>query len=460
MPDEEIDKIVKDAANQHHPPYDDTAWGKMEVLLDKHLPQKKDKKRPFIFLLSFLLLGSALFFIIQSTQNNNSTNSAASADEKKPGNLNKPNSVLATDNKPNAPVVNNTSVNSATKQTTDLSVVTSGVINIKDASPKITAQAGNKNDNTLYAGNINKNYNQKGRLAVKVKRPTATMGEDEENAQLKNKENAKTADDNSDTALTENVKTAIVAPNAVTINTADQQPAATEKTDSINKSTTEAEKANEKNKTTAAKKKTKKGFADKFALTLSAGADVSFIQLKNTGKLKPVYGAGLSYTIGKHFMVSSGLYVSKKVYTAQPSQYKFPGGTSYPHLVKIDGDCNVYEIPVNVYYNFKQVKNHNWLAGIGLSSLLIKKESYDYYYKTPAGQSYNYVRSLNNENEHYFSVLTFSGGYQYKLNNRVSFITEPYLKLPLGGVGAGKIKLNSTGILFTGVIKPFAKGRK
>ena len=67
---------------------------------------------------------------------------------------------------------------------------------------------------------------------------------------------------------------------------------------------------------------------------------------------------------------------------------------------------------------------------------------------------------MTNENKHYFSVVTLSGGYQYKLNNRFSFIAEPYVKIPLSGIGLGKIKLNSTGILVTAAIKPFAKKRK
>src|SRR5882724_1085077 len=89
MPDEEIiDKLVRDAANQHHPPYDDTAWGKMEVLLDKHLPQKKDRRRPIIFLLFFLLLGGgAIFFAVENAKKNNTatTTTVAGATEKKSG---------------------------------------------------------------------------------------------------------------------------------------------------------------------------------------------------------------------------------------------------------------------------------------------------------------------------------------------------------------------------------------
>jgi hypothetical protein len=169
---------------------------------------------------------------------------------------------------------------------------------------------------------------------------------------------------------------------------------------------------------------------------------------------------GAAYSIGKHLRVGAGFYVSKKIYYASPYQYKFPNGAVYPNLKEINADCNVYEIPLSVYYNFKPHKKHNWFAGAGISSLLMKKEHYDYLYKTPTGQSYTYARTVVDENKHYFSVVTLSAGYQYNLNNRISLIAEPYFKLPLAGVGAGKIKLNSTGLLFTAAVKPFGRSKK
>jgi hypothetical protein len=54
-------------------------------------------------------------------------------------------------------------------------------------------------------------------------------------------------------------------------------------------------------------------------------------------------------------------------------------------------------------------------------------------------------------------VLNFSGGYQYSFNKQFSFAAEPYINLPLKGVGEGKVKLNSGGILFTLKMKPFLK---
>jgi len=183
---------------------------------------------------------------------------------------------------------------------------------------------------------------------------------------------------------------------------------------------------------------------------------LSFIELSNAGKVKPVYGAGLSYAIGKHLIVSSGFYVAKKIYSATPYQYKSSGYTA-PYLKDIGADCKIFEIPISIYYSSKQVKNHSWLGGIGLSSLLMKKETYDYNYQIPSGQIYSYQKTVDNENKHYFSVLTISAGYQYQLNRHFALIAEPYFKLPLTGIGLGKIKLNSTGILITAAIKPFAK---
>ena len=58
---EELDKKIRDAADMHQPSYNEKAWTKMEHLLDKHLPQKKDHKKRFIFwMIAFLISTSSL----------------------------------------------------------------------------------------------------------------------------------------------------------------------------------------------------------------------------------------------------------------------------------------------------------------------------------------------------------------------------------------------------------------
>ena len=82
---------------------------------------------------------------------------------------------------------------------------------------------------------------------------------------------------------------------------------------------------------------------------------------------------------------------------------------------------------------------------------------YNYYYKYSAGgPTIQKKRTILDENKHYFSVLTLSGGYQKNIGKSFSIMAEPYIKLPLSGVGYGKVKLNSGGLLISVAYKPFA----
>lgn len=443
MPDEEIDKLVKDAADQHHPPYDDTAWGKMEVLLDKHLPQKRDRKKPVFFLLAFLLVGGAVFFAVDTAQKKQH---AAITDNE--GGTNP--SIVAASIKETANDQATTTITANQLKTSTVNTGTPGNTGPSKNIPQKNNNSFTNGNDQGYADSRKINYDQKGRLGVKIKKPGLSSDDDFAKEKEKPVHNDIVTAENS---ITEKIQTT-----GITEDPADKKEAL--KTTAEKTVKVEKDPAAKNTTVTALKSKTSKTFAGKLGISLSVGADASYVAIKNPGKIKVAYGVGLNYDLGKHFTVASGLYVSKKVYNATPYEYKFPGGYVYPNLVNIAADCKVYEIPLSVYYNFKGVKNHNWLAGISLSSFLMKKEIYDYQYKTPSGQTYNYKNTVSNENKNYFSVLTLSAGYRYKLNNRLAFVAEPYVKLPLGGIGLGKIKLNSTGLLVTAVVKPFSKRKK
>ena len=83
----------------------------------------------------------------------------------------------------------------------------------------------------------------------------------------------------------------------------------------------------------------------------------------------------------------------------------------------------------------------------------MKKEVYDFDYYDQ-GIYEKKQRIIENENKHSFCNLNFSVGYQYWLNKKWSIGFEPYLKLPLNGVGTGKVKVTSAGVLFNLTFKP------
>ena len=74
MPFEENDKRIREAANQHHPAYDERAWDKMEKLLDQHLPvEKKDKRRIVFWLFLFMLAGGGVAYMLFNSGSKNET---------------------------------------------------------------------------------------------------------------------------------------------------------------------------------------------------------------------------------------------------------------------------------------------------------------------------------------------------------------------------------------------------
>ena len=194
-----------------------------------------------------------------------------------------------------------------------------------------------------------------------------------------------------------------------------------------------------------------------FGINLSAGPDISAVRLSNTGKITLTYGAGLSYSFNKRFTLRAGFYVAEKIYSVDEAEYYVPPGSTWNnYLQSIDANCKVYEIPLTLSYIFDKNKNHNWFVSAGLSSYLMKRESYVYYYKNSSGTTWDRPWTVTNKNKNYFSVLDISGGYEYSFNKHVSVMAEPYVKMPLSGIGLGKIKLNSAGILFTVAVKPFS----
>jgi hypothetical protein len=203
-----------------------------------------------------------------------------------------------------------------------------------------------------------------------------------------------------------------------------------------------------------------KSFLKNILFSISAGLDKSSVGNTNTGKIKTSLGAGIGYKISNRFTIRSGVYIGSKVYVAGSKDYNPPANfwNYYPNLKTIDADCRILEVPLTIDYNFGMKNKHSWFASAGLSSLFMKKEEYNYYFKPPYTSQYIYYsRTIENQNKHYLSVLDLSAGYTRKINSHLTLQAEPYYKIALKGVGYGKVKLNSGGVLFSAILQPFNK---
>lgn len=436
MWDEEDDKKLREAAGSFQPPLDENAWDSMEKLLDEFLPQETDRKRIF-FMIPFVLVVVTILLTLWFKSGDLFKNNIASLNPER-GNVEKTNN--------NRRITNNKNGEKEIAQSKGNVTIDRGSSLKKEKNSfllkneKIETRLRLKKENKKADKNISnqqtaipkiKTGNNKREESENI---TDSKPANNQDFHFANKDKIKASSD-ADTSLRPNV---MKDSNTIAF-----------KTD-----TSKTIKAGvQKTKT-----KSSNSFSERFNIGVSAGPGISFVGNLN-GKITVDLGLALGYRITKQFGVHTGVFISKKIYAATPNDYYSPGGSSY-YLAKIDGDCNVIDIPLNLDIYFSQKRNHEWFASAGLSSYLMKKESYNYFYKLPGGESYVKNQTIFNQNKHYFSVLNLSAGYNYFLNNHFSFSAQPYVELPLTGVGEGKVRLNTAGILFIVKVKPFLKSKK
>jgi hypothetical protein len=205
------------------------------------------------------------------------------------------------------------------------------------------------------------------------------------------------------------------------------------------------------NNTVAASKKNvikvEKGKQHGIYISLVGAADVSTIKMQTVEHIG--FGAGIlvGYQFNKKWSIETGVLWDKKQYYSK-GEYFDKSKTNIPaasQIIWIDGNCNMFEVPVSARYNFSFRKKGNFFATAGLTSYFMKKEEY-YYWANHNSNYYGAERTYNNSGNNLFSLMTLSAGYEYRLGKIGSLRTEPYLKLPLTGVGIGSLPISSIGL--------------
>ena len=439
-----IEDKIKEAADNNQPAFDDAAWGKMVLLLDKY----SRRKRPVLLLwlvplLLALTAGGGYLFFNGTTNKEKITAAVQAIKENKTEikNTNKPGNSVQEKN-----------AQSATTSAADKIIPVSEPVKNK-------GQQANNNGNKYTKNNFNidKNKESTNSTLDKIsyaKKEKVIPGSDKKNVDNvtennSNKKEANVPDEiiadkkllsvdnieetekvpaqlsNANTAVDKKIKIATAAPKDTTV----------QKTPAIT--------ADKKNKKAIDKNKNSRFYF--LALVGADAASVKFFSFSNS-RLAATYGIGVGFQLTKKLSVQSGFYAGQKKYIAGPGDYNAKAGSywSQVKIKKVDAVCMVYEIPLALRYTFSQKKSVALFATAGLSSYIMKKEDYFYnyiHYNMPLSGRYIYTGNKN-----FFSILSFSAGMEKKLSNRISLLVSPSVSIPIAGVGDGSVKLFSAGL--------------
>jgi len=497
-PFDHIENKIREAAENSEPAFEEQAWDKMEAKLNA---DKERRRSPFMWfslaLLSFGLLGGIILshdhFIQKPTVTENSSDviSAAKNEQQSASivenvidkenkstskNINKQNSQLTArensiDSKEQSSLIrNNLSVEKTTERQRSNSVVINKAVRDRISDNYITNSSSesylsNKKENSTAINIANKKGKSKvidGKVSTRKNIKIGNdnfIGSDNSitySSSQKNKRNihGKTS------ATIEAAEQVDVTPvdssdemNETVVNNTDNKRSLLlidkdKKKDSIPKTVTKKDTTviNSSKKEEIKKDPTPK--KNPWYILASIGADASNVTLFsfNNSSVTPRFGVGIGYQINKRISVQTGFYAGRKKYIAGASDYNDAKDPylSTVNINKVDANCLIFEVPIAVRYNFILRPKTTYYATAGLSSFIMKKEDYEYYY-TANNNNYQISHSYTG-NQNLFSITTVSVGIERKLSRAFSIQAEPSINIPIAGVGEGTVKLYSTDI--------------
>ena len=391
------DKIIE-AANASDHAFNEGSWEKMEALLD----QKKDKRRPFFWIFSAIILGG-LFLgtgIIYQAVNKN----------KQSMNTGKQIASKNTD-----------------RQTQSSLNGTDDLVTVQQQTVLPGTSTNNTNTVADHYNKAGKNiYKSKAKSALQITVPKLQNDLDKTEIKTRNATDTYIADTKK---ITDQKETNITKPETVT-----KPDAVLDKTGAVTKT------ENKKDK----KKKSNAGLY----LLAAAGIEANATRLLNftNSSITPVYGVGLGYQFNRRLSVQTGFYAGAKKYIAGPNDYTAKAGSylTTVKIVKVDANCMVYEVPITVQYNWLIRPKANYFATVGLSNYIMKREKYNYTFERNNIQ-YSYPYDYT-KNSHLFASLQLSLGLEKQIGHKLLIQARPVVNIPLRGVGDGSVKIFTAGL--------------
>ncbi|GAB5522544.1 MAG: hypothetical protein Roseis2KO_04160 [Roseivirga sp.] len=184
----------------------------------------------------------------------------------------------------------------------------------------------------------------------------------------------------------------------------------------------------------------------KWAFSAAVSADLSATGLEGFTDPGTMVGFAVEYYLADTWSVQTGATYAIKKYTALGNEYETPEWISArpDDLLSAIAKCTVIDIPLNVRKYFHTKKGKTFFASSGVSTYLMLREDYNYEY-TEERPNWEPFWRYENRNNHFLGILNLSVGYETRISKNLALGIEPFMKLPLTGIGEGRVRFLSFG---------------
>ena len=114
-------------------------------------------------------------------------------------------------------------------------------------------------------------------------------------------------------------------------------------------------------------------------------------------------------------------------------------------LMDVKGTSKVVEIPVHLRYDFSNKKDHCYFSSAGFSSYILTKES-NQYHTFLNGAEYMLYGTYKNNRGYFAASFDLAIGYEKNFGKKSNIRFQPYVQLPIKGIGVGNLHVMSAGV--------------
>ncbi|WP_285009660.1 hypothetical protein [Pedobacter faecalis] len=181
-----------------------------------------------------------------------------------------------------------------------------------------------------------------------------------------------------------------------------------------------------------------------FVLSIIAAPDISTSPSNLSTKISTNIGVLGTYALSDRLSVTTGLVYAVKRYGYGGTTISAYGATS--RSPDVFADCRVLDIPLNLNYKVFEKGRNSLSLNTGISSYFMLNEKYEYRIAEVGSPAQVSQREIVNKNQHLFGVANVSLSLNRQLSNKVNVGLQPFLKLPLTGIGEYNTRLRSMGV--------------
>jgi hypothetical protein len=187
-------------------------------------------------------------------------------------------------------------------------------------------------------------------------------------------------------------------------------------------------------------------------------AAIDYSNVKSSSVNEAGYAAGViaGYIFNRAIEIETGLILNKRNYFSEGRYFNMEKVRDVMppdmHIISLNTTSSVVEIPLKIKYNFIRSAKSTVFATTGMSSYLITSQKNDYNVSmNGVGEQ---LTAMYHKNEFLLpAVINMSAGYNYIFSNDLNIRVEPFLKIPLKGMGIGNLPVTSAGIQLSVVRK-------